>query len=402
MNTKSNELRIDLITSEEAFVEVKDEWDQLIEKSINSSFYATYPFVYTAWKHYRSENDQLFILAVRRGTTLVGIAPFRIKSVKLGNISLIRGIRLRMIRFIAEWGNGDKPSIVTIEEPEIMWNRIFQFLIKDYTQWDMISLAEQPASSPVLKQRVFSNIWYSGRVVPESTSYYISITGTWEEYIMKRKNTQRTWKKDRKKLFSRPEGVYFQCFEDPDAVPGALKRFIAIEQSGWKKNSDFSVGGSEKQKAFYEELLIQLAHKNMVAIYLLTLGTTDIAGALRYKYNDTIYASQITYNSLYSEYSPGVILNAEIIKTLFGTHYQEYDLLGFRGEENSLKKNWSTGVQQTITIQIYKKSLYMFLYMNGDKRSTGVSTPPLWPSGALSMRIFDKSYLLKIREFLNN
>jgi hypothetical protein len=40
--------------------------------------------------------------------------------------------------------------------------------------------------------------------------------------------------------------------------------------------------------------------------------------------------------------------------------------------------------------------------MNGDKRSTGVSTPPLWPPGALSMRIFDKSYLLKTREFLNN
>ena len=82
---------------------------QLIEKSINPSFYSTFPFVYTAWKHYRSENDQLFILVVRRDATLVGIAPFRIESVKVGNIRLLRGMRLRVIRFIAEWGSGDKP-----------------------------------------------------------------------------------------------------------------------------------------------------------------------------------------------------------------------------------------------------------------------------------------------------
>lgn len=69
---------------------------------------------------------------------------------------------------------------------------------------------------------------------------------------------------------------------------------------------------------------------------------------------------------MYAEYSPGVILNAEIIKSLFGTHYKKCDLLGFRGEENSLKKNWSTGALQTMTIQIYKKSLRMFLYMNED------------------------------------
>jgi len=364
--TKNYELRIERIASEEAFVAIKDEWDQLTEKSIDSSFYATYSFVHTAWKYYRSDNDQLFILVVRRGATLVGIAPFRIESIKMGNIRLIRGIRLRVIRFIAEWG--DKPTIVTTEEPEIMWDRIFQYLTKEYTQWDMISLAEQPANSPVLIQRLLRNIWYTARSVPESNSYYVSITGTWEEYIKTRgKNTRRTWKNGREKLFNLPEGVCFQCVEDPETLPEGLKRFISIEQSGWKKNRDFSVGGNEINKRFYEELLIHLAQKNMVAIYFLTSGTTDIAGELLYKNHNIAYLAQITHRQGYAEYSPGVILRAEIIKALFGTHYKRCDLLGFRGEENSLKKNWSTGALQTMTIQVYKKSLRMFLYMNGDK-----------------------------------
>jgi hypothetical protein len=367
MNAINQELRIELIDSEEAFLAIKDEWDALIDKNINPSFYATFPFVYTAWKHYRTENNSLFILLVRRDAALVGIAPFRIDSMKVRNIRLFRAIR-----FIAEWGGGDKPAIVTTEKPDLIWDRIFQFLNKEFTQWDGILLTEQPTDSPVLNQKFFNNIWYSARVVPEYTSFYVSITGTWEEYIKTRgKNTYRTWKNSRKKLFDLPERVKFQCIDNPEILPDALDRFIAIEQSGWKKNSDFSVGGSEKQKAFYKELLTHLAYENRVAIYFLISENTDIAGAIVYKYKSIAYIAQITYRPTHSEYSPGVILNVEIIKAMFGTHYKEFDFLGLRGDEkNFLKKNWSTGTRQTITIQIYNRNLRRYLYVMGKNAKT--------------------------------
>jgi len=363
---KSEGLRTELIASEEAFLALKDEWDELIDESINPSFYATYLFVYTAWKYFSSENDQLFILIVRRGVKLVGIAPFRIESMKAGNIRL-----LRVVRFIAEWG--DKPSVVITEEPERVWDSIFQFLNKEFTHWEMIHLASQPANSPILHQKIFDNSRYSTRIVPDFTSFYVSLIGTWEEYLKTRgKDTRKKWNKLRKKIFDLPEGVIFQCFEDPETMSDALKRYIKIEQSGWKKNLDFSVGVSEKKIQFYEELLVQSAHKKMAAIYLLTSETTDIAGALIFKCNSTVYGAQITYRPTYAEYSPGVILNAEILKMMFGTQYGKYDFLGFQGDEkNPFKKNWSTGTLETITIQVYKKSLYMnicvFLYVNKNK-----------------------------------
>ena len=153
MNVKSDGLKIEIIDSEEALLAIKDEWDTLIDKSINPSFFATFPFISTAWKYYRNDNDQLFILVVRRGATLVGIAPFRIENMKAANIRL-----LRVIRFIAEWGSGDKPSIVTTEEPDLIWNRIFEFLNKEYNQWERICLIEQPENSPILIQNIFQ--WY--------------------------------------------------------------------------------------------------------------------------------------------------------------------------------------------------------------------------------------------------
>jgi hypothetical protein len=364
MNVNNSGLRIELIDSEEGFLAIKDEWDALSETSINPSFYATYPFVYTVWQHFRSENDRLFILLVRRGVTLVGIAPFRIDSMKAGNIC-----SLRVIRFIAEWGSGDKPTIVTKEKADVIWDRIFQFLEKEFTEWDGIRLIEQHENSPVLKQKFFENIWYSTKVVSDLTSFFVLIKGTWEEYFSQLgRETRKKWNKSRKKLFNLPEGIQVQCIGNPEGLPDALNRFIAIEQSGWKRNREFGVGGNEKKIRFYEELLKQLMPKNMAAFYFLTSGTIDIASVLIYKYKDKVYGAQITFRPVYAEYSPGVILNAEIIKMLFDTQYGEYDFLGIRGDgKNPFKKNWSTGSRQTNTIEVYKKSPRLFIYIMGRK-----------------------------------
>ncbi|GEM_PF-2182610 len=365
MDDTGGSISIEIIDSEEAFLALQDQWDALIEKSTNPSFFSTFLFVSTAWKHFRSETDRLFILVVRRDAQLVGIAPFRIGSEKVANNRLLAGIQVKVIRFIAEWGSGDKPVLVTTEDPEVIWDSIFQFLDKEFTRWDGIWLVEQAADSPVLNRRFFSRLWFFTRTFTNAPSFFISIAGTWEEFLTTRgKETYRTWKKDQKRLFNLPEGVVFQCVVDPGSIPEALKRFISIEQSGWKKDQDFSIGGSEKNKRFYEELLVQSAHKNMAAICLLTSGTMDIAGIIVYKYNRTVYAAQVTFSPKYAKYSPGMIINAEVIKSFFNTQYQEIDYLGFQrgNEKNSLKERWSTGSRQTTTIMLNKRNFRMWLY----------------------------------------
>jgi CelD/BcsL family acetyltransferase involved in cellulose biosynthesis len=366
---KSERIRVDLISSDEAILAIRDEWEALSEKVSVPHFFATFSFISAAWKYYRRENDQLFVLAMRRGTTLVGIAPFRIEQIKIGNAPLIRKMQIRIIRFIAEWGCGDKPLIVTIEQPEIIWERILQYLNKEYTRWDMLSLAEQPEKSPVLNQRALGKIRYSVREFQDYTSYYVSIHGTWEEYLVSRgKETRKKWNKTRKKLYDLPEGVYFDCIEDPASLPNALERYIRLEQSGWKKDLGFTIGGNDNNKGFYEELLKNLAYKKMAEIWFLLSGTTDIAAAILYKHKSTIYGAQITFNQRYAEYSPGTITSTEILKTLFSTNCLEFDFLGYSGEDkNNLKIKWSTGSRKTVTIQIYKKSLRVALLMYGGK-----------------------------------
>jgi len=131
------------------------------------------------------------------------------------------------------------------------------------------------------------------------------------------------------------------------------------------------VGGSEKNIRFYGELLNNLAHTKMVSMHFLMSGTTDIAAAILYKHKSTEYGAHITYRPIYAKYSPGVILTTELLKTLFGTHYKEFDFLGFRNnEKNTFKKNSSTGSRQTDTILVNKRNFRMLLFYADNRLKT--------------------------------
>lgn len=365
MSRTLDSLTVEIIDSERKFTALEQEWDRLIAESDGSSFFSTFDFVHTAWKHFHGKADRLFILLVKRGERLVGIAPFMIKIRRIGGIPLIRAIK-----FIVEWGNGDKPTLVTTENPELIWTCIYRFLSTEFTQWESLYAMEQPMNSPLLKQPFFSEASYDSMVIQDSISFFVSLAGSWEEYKKNRsRNTRRNWSRYRKKLFALPYGINIHCFESSENLKEAIERFVSIEQSGWKKGCDFSVGGTTIQKKFHEELVLNLARKNMIGIYLLSSGNDDIAGVLIYKFKDIMYGGQITYNLEYAQYSPGVFLMVELIRQHFESHYKIFDFLGLQGEipKNSFKRDWSTGEKETVKIMISKKNIRVFLYNIGKK-----------------------------------
>ena len=365
MNKNIDSLTIEVINSEEALMTIEDDWNHLISESIDPSFYSTFYFVQIAWKHFNNKADRLFILLVKRDGEIVGIAPFRISIEKMSIISI------RVIRFIAEWGEGDRPKIVTTENEALIWNKIYHFFNNEFKQWDGINLAEQSVGTPILSQGFFHNKRYYSRFVPDTVSFYISIIGTWQEYLDNHKPKSRTknWERNRKKLYNLTERVSVQSVEDSETMPDALERFIYMEQSGWKKNYTFSVGGTERQKKFYKDLITELAHKKMVSIYLLKLGIQDIGGWIMYKCKDIAYAAHTAYLPSYSKYSPGIFLLSELLRNQFGTHYKEVDLLGMQIKEGGqqYKKEWGTETRKTIGIKIYKISYRLFLYSAGNR-----------------------------------
>jgi hypothetical protein len=133
-------MNVQIVDTVGGFDALEGSWNRLAE-NIPSSFFSTFDYVRTAWKHFHRPTDRMFLLVLQDGPHVAGIAPFYIRRQRT------RGITVRRIRFISTW-EGDRPRILATGSEEAAWRDVVSFLEKDFRDWEILDLAEQPVEGP--------------------------------------------------------------------------------------------------------------------------------------------------------------------------------------------------------------------------------------------------------------
>lgn len=337
-------MKIRVVETERDFDALEAPWERLCEKT-PSSFFSSFDYVRTAWKHFHKATDRLFLLVLSDGSSIEGIAPFYIRRCRT------RGIPHRVIRFISTW-EGDRPRILSSGNEASAWREILDFLEKAYHYWEILELAEQPVEGPDGKGwAILSRPGLSWERMPGGVDYYISLKGSWDQYLSGLScNTRRNWRKQARRLSALPGGYAFERVTEPSKIHNALLRFVAIEQGGWKAEVKIGVGKDERHLAFYKDLLVHLCGKGQVEICFLKCNDADLAGLIAFAQRDVSYLRHTAYAPAYASYSPGILLHAEIIGGHFGGAFREVDLLAMREDGSSQKHKtaWATGRRETV------------------------------------------------------
>lgn len=351
---------VEIIDSLDDLDAIREEYIALFERARAPSLFCSFQFVRTDWVHFHGESDRLFLLAIRDARQLVGIAPFVIEPEML-----LSRFPFRVIKFITEWGDGDKPRIVTTLDDALMWGVIERFLSSDFRAWDAIALDEQPPDSGVLAPAVFRTSSFLVRRTPGVWSYRAAIGGGWTDYVAALKGKVRgDWARCKRRLSEHAQPLRVECFEGVDDIGQALERYVALERKTWKGGASFSIGGKPEQLAFYTDLVQQLAPAGMVAICFLISGPEDGAANMVFRGGGTVYGAHICYDPSLAKFSPGVILNAEVMKRHFDSGYRFFDFLALQGgdSDSRFKAAWATESQELAGINIYKRGLRLLLY----------------------------------------
>lgn len=346
---------ITIIDSAEKLPEIKNQWNELSKHSCVSLF-ETYDYILLLWEHFGTHDDRLFIMVMRENGAVIAIAPFKI------GLEKNHGIPARTIRFISDW-HGDRPDIIVSvdTDKERVWLAIHDYLHNQFTQWDIAEFQEQDAASPVTQKRFLSRGSYFTSITQSAACYFISLETSWDDYFKElKKNVRRKYRRSFKLLSQLPEKVTFDHVTEPQAMQDALDRYMAIENTSWKKEAGVGVGRDVKHIRFYRALLSSLSKENCARISIMQTGDKDMAGLIQYKYNDVVYASQITFNPHFARCSPGVVLRGEIVKSLFDSSCVTFDMMGMYRAQPVFKSNWATQIKQTYRIQIYKKKFFLF------------------------------------------
>lgn len=343
-------LSVELIANEGELQRLQPDWDELALADPRSSLFAAHAFIHCAWRHFSTARDSLFTLALRRGTRLEAVVPLRL------SVERLHGVPLRTLRYIAEW-EGDRPGIVSTAPPGEVWGAAWSFLRANASCWDALILAEQPADSPLLQEMPMQEErGIRLETAADATAYGVALTGTWEDYLAGTNGDRgRRYHKRLRQAEKLGLNPTLERCDEPGAIAGALERFVAVEQSGWKRQAHIGVGKSEKQRRYYFDLLAALARQRRAAAFFLRAGDTDIAAALTGLCHRRWYGLQIAFNSDYSRCSPGLLLQYEVLRSLFGAGHDEFDLLSMRGPQTH-KVEWATHQRETVRIEIMRRS----------------------------------------------
>ncbi|MCP4748544.1 MAG: GNAT family N-acetyltransferase [Desulfobacteraceae bacterium] len=343
-------MEITLIDSIDKLLEFEKEWKRLSDEA-HISFFSTFDYIRLAWNYFSIPSDKLMIMVMRQNSKTVGIVPFRLSMQKVHKLP----ISLKTVKFISEW-EGDKPGIITNIDKKQIWHHIYNYLNNNFVSWDKVVFSEQDKDSQEIITRLFSDFKKHMQLREEFFSYFISLDGAWDNYLMILKSKVRNSYKSRlKKLNKLNGGFAIESFKGKKSLKRGLDRFVAIENRGWKKSARIGVGRNLCHKKFYNELLALDIQNYQACIYIMESGGVDLAGIILLKFKKTIYESQIVYNPDYSKYSPAIILRAQVLKSLFDTFYENYDMMGMYQQKPKHKTQWATSSKGLISIEIYNK-----------------------------------------------
>jgi len=337
-------MKIRVVDTDSEFDALEESWNRLSDRTA-PNFFSSFDYVRTVWKHFRGTDDRLHILMLSEGPAIVGIAPFYIERCRT------RRIPYRIIRWIAAW-EGDRPRLLIEGNEEMFWKEILCFLERERRSWELLDLVEQPMSGPGGQGWSFLSRsgWYWEKA-PDAIDYYISLEGSWDDYLKGLgSHTRKEWRRHTRRLSSIPGGYAVERISDPKQMQMALGRFVRLERSGWKAEAGIGVGKDKRHLAFYEDLLVRLAEKGQATAHFLTSNGEDIAAGICFIQRDLVSFRHTTYSPAYSAYSPGILLQAEILQELFRGTYRELDLEGMRedGASPRLKTEWATGRRETV------------------------------------------------------
>jgi hypothetical protein len=192
-------LSIEKIIKEEEFEALAQEWNELLRRSASNTLTLTHEWLSTWWEVF-GEGRELYILLVRDGKQLIGIAPMLKRTVQHYGV-----LPFRRIEFLAS-GEDEADEICSDyldfilkkgREEEAL-KTIFTYIHEEDSDWDEVLLTDMSGESPnqPLLKSFCENSGTRLQTMRDELCVYLKLPVTWDELLKNLKKPFR-WKINR-------------------------------------------------------------------------------------------------------------------------------------------------------------------------------------------------------------
>jgi CelD/BcsL family acetyltransferase involved in cellulose biosynthesis len=185
-----------------------------------------------------------------------------------------------------------------------------------------------------------------------SIANFISLSGTFDEYLARFDSKQRYNLRSRAKKLYEQHGVrYTACGGDEEA---GLRRVFTLHRQRATRKGIASSFEDPRVHAFHEALAARIRDQAWLSLRFLTQDEKVIAASYNFEFAGRVFSYQKGFDPEWERYGPGSVLMYELIREAFANQRLEYNFL--QGNE-SYKSVWARDYRTLSSVNIYNNSL---------------------------------------------
>jgi CelD/BcsL family acetyltransferase involved in cellulose biosynthesis len=348
-------ITVEEVRNETDLEAIEGEWNDLLARSTSNLLFLTHEWVICWWRHFGRPRHllgraELFVLAVRKGGRLCGVAPLMI------DVERFLGISVRVVRFLGH-GVSDYADFILAGDREPSLQAIVQHLIRGSVAWDVIDLRDFYGASPhpSIFQSLFEAAGFVLRTEFDHVCPFIPIEGSWEAFYRSRfnrhhrKDHRREWR--RLQAAGQPRIRFVTSFEaEPDLIERLTETDCYHPKGGLNREGYFKLDG---YRGFLSEVLPKAANCGWLTVALLECGGRVAAYYLIFQYNRRYYVYLTSYHREFSRFGVGKLLMLRMLEQCWVSEGEEIDYL--RGDER-YKKDWAVQARQNLRLLAVRRS----------------------------------------------
>lgn len=297
------------------------EWRDLALSLSEISFFQLPEWVF-AWWEYFGAGRELYCVAVHHSGDLVGFAPLMIQ----------RRFGLRMVSFIGSPLNDRNRFVAADANALFIRKAIRQCLLEHADEWDLIDLANVDDDRLIEWRESLQSSPGSrcGCVALRPTPHPVMpVPVSWQDYWDRMPRERRRVLRRRARQLERDHQASYGVTLTPGEVAPELTKLLDLKRRSWQERGKLSrmnhIHQTPAFAGFLGDACTQLAQRHMAFVAHLRVQGIPIASSLCFVVGTTLISYQSSYDTRFSRYAPGILLNLHIMRYAIQSGLRAFD-----------------------------------------------------------------------------
>ncbi|MGV3592755.1 MAG: GNAT family N-acetyltransferase [Gammaproteobacteria bacterium] len=335
-----------VIATDAAFHDLRAEWTELLQASSSDTFFLTWEWLYTWWKHLHG-NRRLHIVTVRQEGRLVALAPLAVRPRQWNRL-----MPFEMLEFLGCGSVGsDYLSLIVrrgFEDtalPVLVTGLRDSGYVLELSHVDRTSAQMSAAAAELRAQG-----WREQCATIERCPHIPLEGHTWDSYLGTLGRTHRTNFRRKVKKLNQLYKLRIEEARTDTERRAALDVLVNLHLKRRREVGDSDALHTPELIAFHEEATAIALQRGWLKLYVMWLDDAPVAAMYGFEYDRVFNFYQSGFDSAYATYSVGLVMAGLSIQGAIERGIRDFDFL--HGEE-PYKYLWASAERELLRFHFF-------------------------------------------------